>query len=221
MHTKLASYRRNSYSAVSFEGDSIKVAYLDEKGRSLFVRDVVTIGDSEFDAFLEATPAREFIVVKDFRVIYQDVLTLPPAETKYIRSLAEAEIRKHFTGVSDFSFFYSLLGTEEHEGKKVKEVFVYAVGSEDLSPLIDRFVRHDKIVLALYPSIVPLTAALRSYSVSQELLLCVLDLGLQKTLFLVKDGQIRFVRVTQSHQKGISELDVNSISLCRYCRLYP
>ncbi|MBA4416509.1 MAG: hypothetical protein C0392_01155 [Syntrophus sp. (in: bacteria)] len=209
----LTKYLHKKYVAVSFENDLMKIAYVQQDDKNLVVQRTRTVPDAEFDDFLKNTRDKEFIVVHSFYTMYQDIFLLPPAKDEYLKELARIEIEKHFTGVSGFSFFYSFLGTAENEGVKAKEIFVYAVNYDDLNPIIERFNRFDKTIIALYPSIVPLAGILESGALPDETLFCILDLGIQKTLFLVKNGKIRFVRVTQSENPGISAPDIDNINM--------
>jgi hypothetical protein len=199
--------------AVSFEDDLVKVVYVQNDGKGLAVRKALAIPDADFDDFLEHTKDKEFVVVANFHTMYQDLISLPPAKDKYLETLAGMEIKKRFTGAENFSFFWSVYATTAHEGKQTHETFVYAMSHEDLDPILERFHRHDKTVLALYPSILPLTSTLPTDAAPDETLFCVLDTGQQKTLFLVKNGKIRFVRATQSQVHGLEGPDIDNINM--------
>lgn len=210
----------NKYITVSFESEKIKVVYADYRHGNVTVEKTFTFSDSEFDHYLETTKDDEFIVVNDFQNIYQDVISIPPAQDKYLRTLIELEIKKRIPDLKDFSFFYEELRDVQKEGKKSKDVFFFAVPNEDVDAVLKRFVKYDKVVTYLYPNALPLSRFLHLEDAEEgQPVLGVVDLGVNKTMFLVRDEKLSFVRVAQSEQRGVSELDIENVNMTiAYCR---
>jgi hypothetical protein len=198
----------------SFEGNVVKVAYVSQAGGKAAIDKAYSFQDGEFDGFLEVSRDREFVVVCTFPTFYQGILSLPPAKEKYFPTLVEMAVRKNFVGAQEFMFFYDVIEEAQQEGRKTKETFAFSVEYEQVSIIIDRFNRYGKTVVALYPSVLTLAAlSQRLLPLRDETLLGVLDTGTGKTLFLLKDGRLRFVRFVQSEEPGIHAGDVDNINM--------
>jgi hypothetical protein len=206
--------KRKSLVAVSFEEDLVKVARVLCEDGSFFVQETLALWDSELDDYLQTTKDRDFIVVCTFPTFYQNVLSLPPAQDKYLRVLSEMEVKKDFVEVKEFSFFHDVLEETQHEGKRVKETFVFAVDYEEVHNIIERFGRFNKTIVGFYSSVLTLSALLPpTDEMGDEAVLCVLNTGRNKTLFLLKGGKPRFVRTTQSDEPGINDPDIDNINM--------
>ncbi len=219
-HGKREQYLAN-HIAVSFEGEFIKVVNASTRS-NLTIHQALTLRDEEFDIFLRNEKTRHFTVVSDFKASYHDILFLPPAKDKYLKKLVESEVRKRAPELQDFSFFYLVLGEAVREGKRGKDVFAFAVSNAELFQIVNRFSRHNKIVRHIYPGVFVLSRLVySSVEMTDEPLLCVMESGLSKTLFLVKEGKPYFVRAAQSHESGLHDLDldVHDINMTvNYCR---
>ena len=210
----------NRHIAVSLENENVKVVYAEIRHGNVSIEKTLTFSNTEFDHFLETTKDDEFIVVNDFQNIHQDVISVPPAQEKYLRALIELEIKKRVPELNDFSFFYEELRDVQKEGKRSKDIFFFAIASEDLDAVLNRFSKHDKIVTFLYPNVLPLARFVQIEGGEEgQPTLNVVDLGTSKTMFLMTDKKLNFVRVTQSEQRGISGLDIENINMTiAYCR---
>jgi hypothetical protein len=210
----------NRHIAVSLENENVKVVYAEIRQGNISIEKTFTFSNTEFDHYLGTTKDDEFIVVNDFQNIHQDVISVPPAQEKYLRALIELEIKKRVPELKDFSFFYEELRDVQKEGKRSKDIFFFAIASEDLDAVLNRFSRHDKIITFLYPNVLPLTRFVQIEGGEEgQPTLNVVDLGTSKTMFLVTDKKLNFVRVTQSEQGGISKPDIENINMTiAYCR---
>jgi hypothetical protein len=210
----------NRQIAVSLENENVKVVYAEIRHGNISIEKTLTFSNTEFDHFLETTKDDEFIVVNDFQNIHQDVISVPPAQEKYLRALIELEIKKRVPELKDFSFFYEELRDVQKEGKRSKDIFFFAIASEDLDTVLNRFSKHDKIITFLYPNVLPLSRFLHIEGGEEgQPILSVVDLGTNKTMFLMRDQKLNFVRVAQSEQRGISALDIENINMTiAYCR---
>jgi hypothetical protein len=207
--------------AVSLENENVKVVYAEIRHGNVSIEKALTFSNVEFDHYLETTKDDEFILVTDFQSIHQDVISVPPAqEKKYLRALIELEIKKRVPELSDFSFFYEELRDVQKEGKRSKDIFFFAIAGEDLAAVLNRFSKHDKTVTFLCPNVLPLAHFLQIEGGEEgQPVLGVVDLGTSKTMFLMTDKKLNFVRVTQSEQRGIGKLDIENINMTiAYCR---
>lgn len=201
--------------AVSFEGETIKVLYASVKGRDVVVNDAVVLKDDQFDDFLLKEKTKEFIVVNSFMDFYQDTVSVPPAKGKHIKVLAEAEVRKK-APFKDFSFIHVILGERVVENRTLKDVYIFAVRTEDITRITSRFARHGKVIKALYPDIFAITSYIGCDDVT---FLCISEVGLNKNEFVVKNGAVCFARSAQSFEPGLSEADLQNTSMTvNYCR---
>lgn len=200
---------------VSFEGEIVKVAYISKKGKQVVVDDAITCKKEDFDSFLEKEKAKEFIVVNNFKDAFQDIFLIPPVKSKYAKNLIESEIKQK-SPFEDFTYTYRVVGEKLEGNRKMQEISVYVVKTEDVKSITERFIEKGKIVKAIYPHI---------YSVASEMhfeddsVLCVSESGQSRVLFLIKNGKIEFVRSVQATDSGISDADIQSINVTvNYCK---
>ena len=200
--------------AVSFEGGYVKVAYGLEKNGTLVITHTLSMREDEFDAFLALEKTKDFIVVFSFQTFYQDVLLLPPTETKYLNILIEAEIRKKAPELKDFVFFSAILKEKVHEGRPAKETFVFAADSSEINPLLERFSRYGKRIKHLYSDVFAISRlVVDSPNAKEKTILCVVDREGYKTLFLLREGKLTFVRSIQSRGRGVDQYDMTNVNM--------
>jgi len=97
----------------------------------------------------------------------------------------------------------------------MREVFVFAVRNDEINGIVNRFVSRDKLVKAFYPDIFVIASMIDS---KDKPVLCVIEAGLNKTLFLVNKGNVCFVRTVQSLEHGLGDLDIQNINMTtNYC----
>ncbi|MFQ5736714.1 MAG: hypothetical protein ACE5GY_07610 [Thermodesulfobacteriota bacterium] len=199
----------------SFEDGAVKVVYASMKGGRVVVYDALVLKPGDLPAFLEKEKAREFVVVNCFRETWQESFIIPSTSRKYHRKIIETEIRSRCR-FDDFSYIYTVSGEKLVEKRKVTEVFAFAVRNEEIDGIIDTFTSKGKTVKAIYPDIFLLSTMIDS---TRKAVLCVSENGRNKTLFLMKDGRIVFVRQAHGNEPGISAPDVQNIEMTlNYCR---
>ncbi|MFN3532395.1 MAG: hypothetical protein ACK41Q_07775 [Candidatus Brocadia sp.] len=170
--------------------------------------------DEEFDNFLKTEKERSFTVVCNFKSFYQDIVLFPPVKGKYYKTVIETEIRKKAADLKDFSFFYKILGEKYIEGKARNEAFVFAVDNEELFGIINKFEKHGKTVSRLYPNALTLSYLVQSTeNLSNEPVLCVAASGTDKILFLMKKGNLLFLRTIHSQEGGLHDIDIQNINM--------
>lgn len=206
--------------AVSFEDGLVRVLYISSGRGKVKTRKALLLKNEEFDDFLSGEKTRDFMVVADFKVFYNDILYLPPAKDKFLRQMVDSEIRKKNPELKDFSFSFTLLGDSVREGKKVREVFFYAVANDELFQIIQRFDKYNKTVKCIFPFATVLSRLVKALSGdNDEVYLCVTETGLNKIMFLVKNGKIYFIRTAQSLEPGLHDIDVHDVNMTvNYCR---
>jgi len=200
--------------AVSFEGGQVKVAYGSRRNGTLVVTQTISIKDDEFDVFLAQEKIKDFILIFSFQTFYQDVLLLPPVEEKYLDALIVAEIRKNAPELKEFVFFSKVIRDKVHEGRPVKEIFVFAADPSEISPLLERFSRYEKRVKCLYADVLAASYLIIDAAREREkTILCMVDREDHKLLFLTRNGKIIFVRNIQSRGRGIDQYDMTNVNM--------
>ncbi|HPB37192.1 MAG TPA: hypothetical protein PK125_03430 [Syntrophorhabdus sp.] len=200
--------------AVSFESGYAKVSYGSQRNGTLVITRTFTVKEDEFDAFLAREKTKDFIVLFSFQTFYQDVLLLPRVEMKYVDTLIEAEIKKNAPELKNFVFFSTILKEKVHEGRPVRETFVFAVDSTEINPILERFSRFGKRVKRLYADVFVLSCLVVGLdNVKDKTAMCMIDKGDYKTLFLVREGKLTFVRSIQSRGRGIDRYDVTNVNM--------
>jgi hypothetical protein len=206
--------------AVSFEDDLVKVVYASsDKGRTV-VQKTTVFKDEEFDSFLKTTRLPDLTVVCHFKRFYSDIITAPPAKPAYLKKIIEAEIRKRFPELDDFTYFYSVpAGTTAGE-KGLKEVFFFAVDNNELNKISERFNKYGKSAKYIFPNVLTLAHLIKSSDDwKNKTVLSLLISEKDRSLFLVKNGQVFFVRVTPSMGWEITDVDIDNINMTvSYCR---
>jgi hypothetical protein len=200
---------------VSFEGEVVKVVYASKKRKQLVIDDALTFTQEEFDDYLEKEKTKEFIVVNSFVDSFQDIFLIPPVKKKYARNLIESEIKQK-SPFEDFNYTYRVIGEKLEGNRKMQEVAVFVVKTEDVTNITERFIEKKKLVKGIYPHIYSVASGVHF---EEESVLCVSDAGHNRVLFLIKNGKIEFVRAVQSSDEGISDSDIQSINVTvNYCK---
>jgi hypothetical protein len=200
---------------ISFDDGGAKVVYASVKGGAVEVHDALVLKEGQVDAFLEKEKAKEFIVVNNFKETYHDLIWIPTTSSRYRRKIIETEIRNRCQ-FEDFSYIYLIAGEKTVEERKVTEVFVFAVSNHEIDGIIERFSAKGKTLDAIYPDVFLLSTMVDSVG---KAVLCVTEAGSNKTLFLVKDGRIAFVRQARGSDAGIGDFDIQNINMTvNYCR---
>jgi len=209
-----------SHVAVSFEDNLVKVVYASEDKGKFVVRKTIALKDEEFDHFLKTNKMTNISVVYPFRKFYSDIIPAPPVKKNYLETIIDTEIRKRFPELNQFSLFYTVLADKSTEEKGLREVFFFAVDNREIDHIIDRFDRYGKTVKFIYPDILPLSHFAQSHdATAHKTVLCLLASNKDKSLFLVKNGQVRFIRITPSGGTDIKDTDIDNINMTvSYCQ---
>ena len=212
---------------VSFEDNLIKVVYASYEREKTVVHKTYVFQEEEFDSFLKTVKLPDLTVVCHFKRFYSDIITAPPAKPAYLKKIIETEIRKRFPVLNDFSYFYCDLTEKSSTEKGTREIFFFAVDNSELTEIIERFNKYGKSVKYIYPDILALSHLIKaSDDWSSKAVLSLLISETDRTLFLIKNGQICFIRVTPSLGYEVADIDIDNINMTvSYCRqklrLYP
>lgn len=206
--------------AVSLEDKSVKVVYAScEKGKTVIQKTSV-LKDDEFDSFLETSRFPDLTVVCRPRRSYSDTMMVPPAKKAYLKRIVEAEIRKRFSELKDFSYFYSHLTEKTPGDKGMREIFFFAVDNNELNEITERFNRYGITVKYLCPDILALSHLIKSSeNWKNKTVLCLFISETERTFFLVRNGELCFIRITPSSGSELTDHDVDNINMTvSYCR---
>ncbi|MEN6317696.1 MAG: hypothetical protein ABFD82_02925 [Syntrophaceae bacterium] len=208
------------HAAISFENNLIKVVYASsDKGKTI-VQKTLSFKDDEFDSFLKTTKLPDLTVVCSFKRFYSDIMIAPPTKPAYLKKIVETEIRKRFPELNDFSFFFCVLSEKTALEKETREVFFYAVDNNELNEITERFNKYGKSVKYIYPNVLTLSQLIKSSAQwGNKTVLSIFVSEKDRTLFLVKNGEICFIRVTPSLGAEINNVDIDNINMTvSYCR---
>lgn len=195
---------------VSFEDDAVRVIYGSNARGRLRIDDSITLKGDQFNSFIKNERAKKFTVVKHFRDFFHETFIIPSVNKKYIHNILETEIKKKFI-IQDFSYLYSLSKEKVVKNKKVRSAFVFVVRNDELRDIVKQFHKHGKRVNAIYPDIY--TQAEMANRYDNGTTLCISESGLNKNLFLLKDGQISFIRSLESDEIGLNDFDIANINM--------
>jgi hypothetical protein len=200
--------------AISFEDDLVKVVYVSQDKGKVIVQKTIVLKDEEFDLFLKTNKMTNISVVYPFRKFYSDIVPAPPVKKAYLDTIVETEIRKRFPELKLFSFFYTVLADKSTEEKGAREVFFFAVDNGEIDTIVERFDRQGKTIKAVYPDIFTVSHLVQSQDTKMyKTVLCLLASNAEKSLFLVKNGQVRFIRITPSRGKDVQDTDIDNINM--------
>ena len=86
--------------------------------------------------------------------------------------------------------------------------------STEINPILERFSRSGKRVKRLYADVFVLSCLVVGLdNVKDKTAMCMIDKGDYKTLFLVREGKLTFVRSIQSRGRGIDRYDVTNVNM--------
>src|SRR3990172_5372769 len=200
---------------ISLEGQSERIVYGAAVSGVVTVKDALVIPVEKLEDFLSRERASEFTIVNHFSDPFQDVISVPAVKKRLLRKIIEIEVRKK-SGLRDFSFIHTVIGTRATDQGKRTDVFVFAVKNDESRAIIERFASRNKTVKALYPDVFVLS---RAMALKDEDVLCVSASGNKKVFSLVKDGTLQFTREVLSSSHELNSFDIQNLDMTvNYCR---
>lgn len=199
---------------ISFSHDEIQVVAATCLHGNVHVKRAYRLSDEEFDEFLRLDSTESYVVSVNIEELFQEIIHLPPAKEKYLDQLVRGEIRKLHPDLENYTVFYETFADTLYEGKFFKKIVCFIYSVNDIAPVISRFTRFGKRISQLYSSSYVLSRLVDSSSAATfDPLLCIALGKERKTVFLLEQNRLYFVRQIQSHTSGIDELDVHSINM--------
>jgi hypothetical protein len=210
----------NKQVAISFEDNIVKVVYVSSHQGRTIVQKTMVFKEEDFDSFLNTTKLPDLTVICHFKKFYSDIMIAPPTKTAYLKKIVEAEIKIRFPDLKDFSYFFTIISEKTSGEKGSIEIFFFAVDNSELTEIIERFNKYGKSVKYIYPDILTLSYLIKSSDeLNSKTVLPMFISGTERTLFLVRNGQICFIRVTPSSVPDLTDVDVDNMNMTvNYCR---
>lgn len=200
--------------SINFGSDDIRVVFGACRAGSAVIERAFRLTDQQLDDFLSVDNCEAYVVSTNLEERYQDIITLPPATEKYFDRLVINEMRRLHPDLNAFSCFYEIIGDAHLDGKLFKKTACFIYDSSELSPLIARFSRHHKRISHLFSSAYALGQLVaNSSAATTEPILCVESLSGDKSVFLLDNSKIYFVRHIQSNSAGIDATDAQHINM--------
>lgn len=201
------------------EDDTWQVLYASPDANRLAIEKTLTLKNDEIDDFLKNTKIGNFRIICHFKRFFSDIVSIPPVKKVYLEKVLEAEIRKKFPEITEFSYFYHEV-TEKASEKAPLDIFFFAVENSDLNAIVDRFNKYGITVDFIFPDIISLSSFVLSMEeYKNKTVLCLYVKETDKTFFLLRKGQLSFIRLTPSLSKEIQEIDIDNINMTiSYCR---
>ncbi len=201
-----------------FEHETVRLVYAEVSGNTVTLKKTLVVPLPDFDHYLSKEPVQSFLVTADFNDAYQFSMLVPPLKEKIAKKIMEAEIRKRFPDLKRFAYFSISTGEVAHEGRKMDERFICAIEESELSPITSLFVRHDKTIVSLLPGYLPISRLAADADDDQPTLL-IAATPQAKTILLVKNNALLFVRQLESAESGYTAFDIQNINMTvNYCR---
>lgn len=200
--------------SINFGSDDIRVVFGACRNCSVLVERTLRLTDQQLDAFLSVDNCEAYVVSTNLEERYQDIITLPPAAEKYFDRLVINEMRRLHPDLDDFSCFYEIIGDTHLDGKVFKKTACFIYDSSELVPLISKFSRHHKRISHLFSSAYALGQLVATSSAATtEPILCIESLSGDKSVFLLDNCKLYFVRHIESTRAGIDAADAQHINM--------
>ena len=208
-----------NFISVNFCNDSIQVVKAFRRHGAVCVVSAVTMSEHEFDDFLSHDASESYIVSANLDPLFQDIIHLPPAEEKFIGSLVQAEISRLYPSLQDYSFFYEIIGDTLSEGKSFKRIACFIYDNKNLIPIISRFTMRKKRVKYLFCNAFAISRLAENHpEINDDVILGVQNAGSEKTLFILENRKLYFVRNVPALSSGLDEKDILNINMTiDYC----
>lgn len=201
--------------AVSFEDDLVRIVYATESKGRLTVTRTLAVNADQFDAFLQKNRFPDLIVLYPFRKFYSDIIPVPPVKKKsHLDTIIRSEIKRRYNDLRSFTFFYDVMREKAAEEKSPYDAFFFVVDDAEVEAIVERFDRHGQKIKFLCPDVMALSYLFRSGMVeAPRTVIGLLASTTEKSLFLMRDGHIRFIRVTPSVGKDLQDTDIDNINM--------
>ncbi|CAH2032360.1 hypothetical protein [Trichlorobacter ammonificans] len=205
--------------AISFESDGIRIVSGHHASGAFVPERALTLAESELDAFLANDRSRSYLVAISPADTLYETVTIPPVEAKLTALVARNEAARNHPELQEFSCAVQVIGDLPVEGRTIRRVACCLVPHDDIQPILEPFIRHNKIVQTMVAAPFALATLLRGLEDGGNgTLLCAFDGGVTKTLFLAEDGAVVFARSIASAAYGWDLFDRQNVTMTLdYC----
>ncbi len=194
--------------------NSARIVSSDYRKGSLRIFSASTVPEHEFDQFLVTCPDTNFIVTANVKELYQDIIYLPPAKDSFFDILIDKEIKKLHPNLSDYSFFYQIIGDSLVDGKTLKWIVCFVYANNQIEDIIGRFTKHGKRIKFLYNSAFALSQfVINCPETTKDAILCLGNAEGEKIISLITHKKLFFIRTIQSYSREIDEIDEMNINM--------
>lgn len=208
-----------SVTAISFESNGIRIISGTVAGGAFTPRQALTITEQALEAFLAGDSSSYYLVaISPENAIYETV-SIPPTDPKLTPLLARNEAARNHPELKSFSCAVKVIGDIPLEGRTIRKVACCLVPSSDIQPVLEPFIRQNKVVRTLVAAPYALSPLLDNLEDGGKgTLLCAFDGGSSKTLFLREEGAVAFARSVSSNGFGWDLIDRQNVSMTMdYC----
>lgn len=213
--------------SVNFGQDMVQVVVASCRPGSVQVERTYRFSAQEFEEFLATDTATSYVVSVDCEELFQEIIQIPPADSKFVERLVQGAMRRLHPELPDYSCTYEIVGDLFSEGKPFRKVACFLYAASDLAPLIALFSRYRKRISRLYSTAFTLAQlAGNSSAATTEPIFCIDGSAGSKVIFLLENNRLAFVRHIKSGGAGLDESDVQNINMtiehcCQTLRVKP
>lgn len=202
---------------VEIEDNNLKIISVKRNLNNMTLLEHTTIAKEDLPNYLQKDKTKEYLIVKQFKNVYQTILQTPLLSKEDFAQYIHSHIQTTATDLGDFEFAFQIVSEVTTEARRYREVYISAVSVSELSEVVEQFLQYQKRVLAIYNS--EHCISLLKVFAEPDPYMYVYETDTNKTLVLVKNNSIYFSRVIQSFERGITDIDVQSINMTiNYCR---
>lgn len=205
--------------AVSFDADGIRTVTGKRNGNAFVLSRMLFLTNDELENFLKDDRCGEYLVCLNSPDAIYDTITIPPVTNKLVSGIVKSEMRRLHPELPEFSCAYRVIGDIPQDGKTVRKISCCLITCETLAPYLEPFIRANKKISRLMTAATALSTLFPPPIDEQpETIICAHDATERKTLFLLENGIVSFVRHISSDQAGWDPVDRQNISMTLdYC----
>jgi len=185
---------------IYFEGQTIQAVKTRRVKGGFKVVDSASFAVERLEEYFKVSKERSYTLVVNFRRYYLETITIPPVSKRYMAKVIESEISKR-SPFNDFSYIYSLQEEKIIENKKMRDVHVFAVDMKEMQSYIRRVRACGAMVRAIFPAV----QAAKSLLGKEGCALGLFNAGHEMKTFIVKEGEVLFIRDVESSGKGLDD----------------
>lgn len=211
-----------------FDGVTVQAVIVRQRGSAVALQDARTFPFDELPQYLADCRFSRCIICSNPPQFHQDLLEFPPAARKHYDTLIRNELAVRHPELSDYTFFYEIVGETVIETKPYNRIAVFSYPDTFLYEFICELNRHGMAVAQVYAAPLVLTrlAATASDMIENQPRLLIAALPGEKQLLLCENHRLEFVRKLPTQSNALLLEDAANINMTiDYCfqalRLHP